>query len=92
MTKIVVSSDGPSRKLKIGWCFKKCNGMYMCVYLVAIGLRTDWQRCLHIDVAVFQDFVPPPVQPAPVFKLTPQRMELNPGESVDIHLEGCVDT
>ena len=47
----------------------------------------SWLCC-----CVFQDAPPPPELPQPVFKLTPQRMELNPGESVDIHLEGCVDT
>ncbi len=36
--------------------------------------------------------MPPAPEPLrPVFKLTPHRMELNSGESIDVTLEGCVD-
>ena len=39
-----------------------------------------------------RDRPPPPEPPQPVFSLTPQRLELNPGESGDVLLEGIVDS
>ena len=38
-----------------------------------------------------RDNPPPPEPPKPVFTLTPQRLELNPGDSADVLLEGYVD-
>ena len=41
---------------------------------------------------LLQDNPPEPEPPKPVFTLTPQRMELGPGESCEVELKGCVDT
>lgn len=42
-------------------------------------------------ILFIQDHPPPPDPAKPIFKLTPQRLELNPGESMDVLLEGYVE-